>query len=312
MDLGFLGGFEYKKETVRRLPFEILAAYDIDNSCAETYKANIGPHFHRIDLAMARTTRMPKADVLIGGFPCQEFSICGPRKGLSSKRGKLYRVLVKYASKRKPKVIVAENVSHITRLNGGKDFAKILGDFDQVGYRMHVWNVRAPDHGVPQERNRVFLVGVRKDLPGKPVCPKASFTTRHRSIEWAIGDLAKDPRTSVPNQNEFFLAARAKTGHGQGDEISKRNAPGYTVRANAKSRVQFHYELSRRLTIRECARLQTFPDTFKFIHAPTTSISQIGNAVPPLLAHRIARSVAKFLSSQKQDRNPRSRRGKNK
>lgn len=295
LDLGFLGGFAYKNGFLARLPFNIVAAYDNDRLCGETYVSNIGPHFLCLDLSRTRPSDMPASEVLIGGFPCQEFSICGPRRGLSSERGTLYRAMVGYAGEHRPKVVVAENVSHIAHLNEGRDLATILNDFHDVGYQMEVWHIRAPDYGVPQERNRVFFIGVRSDLSGFPSRPKASFRNRHRSTEWAIGDLMGAPRDSVANQDEFFTARRALSGHGQGDERSKKDAPGYTVRANAKSRVQFHYNLKRRLTIRECARLQTFPDNFRFPHSPTNSIRQIGNAVPPVLAHKIATKVAEFL-----------------
>jgi DNA (cytosine-5)-methyltransferase 1 len=103
----------------------------------------------------------------------------------------------------------------------------------------------------------------------------------------------------VPNQSQYFKASKAKKGNGQGDEKSKTGTPSYTIRANAKSRVQFHYYLDRRLTIRECARLQTFPDNFILPHSATTNIMQIGNAVPPMLAHKVALSISNFLQGIK-------------
>jgi len=311
MDLGFVGGFKYKGQSIPRLPFDVIAAYDIDEYCAETYISNIGTQYHTVDLARAKTNKLPKADVLIGGFPCQEFSICGPRRGISAERGKLYRSLVNYAKNHKPMVIVAENVSHILRLNGGKDLKKVLADFRDVGYKMYTWKMYAPDYGIPQTRDRVFLVGIRRDLRGKPSIPAPRYLSRHRNIEWAIGDLVNVHNESIPNQSEFFRAAKAKSGHGQGDEVSKRDLPGYTVRANAKSRVQFHYRRKRRLTIRECARLQTFPDDFVFSHPPTNTIMQIGNAVPPLLANKVAKRIANFLCSHIKHKVPKRKRRKN-
>ena len=126
--------------------------------------------------------------------------------------------------------------------------------------------------------------------------PEPKFAFNHRTIEWAIGDLVDITDESVPNQSQFFAASKAKKGNGQGDEINDSTKPAYTIRANPKSRVQFHYSLPRRLTVRECARIQTFPDDFVFKHSKTTSMSQIGNAVPPVLAHIVATSVAEFMS----------------
>ncbi|OEZ48011.1 modification methylase HaeIII [Janthinobacterium sp. MP5059B] len=296
LDLGFQGGFKYGKENFKKLPFKIVKAYDIEEACNTTYSLNIGNHFEVADLANADVKLMPKSDVLIGGFPCQEFSICGPKGGSDSKRGALFRAMSRYAKQHKPMLVIAENVAHILRINNGKDLETIYRSFSQAGYRHILWKVFAPDFGIPQARDRIIFVFVRKDIKIDPIQPKATHIGKHRSVEWAIGDLMTIDDESVANQSQYFKAGLAKSGNGQGDEISPRNAPGYTVRANAKSRVQFHYELKRRLTIRECARLQTFPDNFVFPHAATTNIRQIGNAVPPILGHVVANSIQEFLS----------------
>ena len=111
-------------------------------------------------------------------------------------------------------------------------------------------------------------------------------------------DLETVKDESVPNQSQYFLANKAKKGNGQGDEVSKKGEPAYTIRANAKSRIHFHYSLNRRLTVRECARIQTFPDDFTFKHSKTTSIMQIGNAVPPMLAHAVGKSIANYCNKK--------------
>lgn len=296
LDLGFRGDFTYQSHTYSRLPFNLIKAYDFDASCKSTYENNVGPHFETVDLSKADVSCMPSCDVLIGGFPCQEFSICGPKGGSASKRGALFRAMSRYAAAKKPLLVVAENVAHLPRLNNGKDLESIYRSFRKAGYRHAIWKVFAPDYGVPQARDRVILIFTRKDLSANPIMPIEKYSGRHRSVEWAIGDLVQIEDESVPNQSQYFRARLAKSGNGQGDEISPRNAPGYTVRANAKSRVQFHYELPRRLTVRECARLQTFPDDFIFPHAATTNVRQIGNAVPPVLAHAVAQSIAEFLA----------------
>lgn len=299
LDLGFIGEFEFRGDFYPKLPFKIIKAYDNEAACADTYIANIGPHIEVADLSKLSAELMPAADILIGGFPCQEFSICGPRGGVGAERGLLYRAMVRYASAHRPKVIVAENVAHLPRMNQGKDLARIRRAFSRVGYSSRLWNVAAADYGVPQSRQRVILIFVRRDCAMHVDIPLAPYAKSHRSARWAISDLESVTDETVPNQSQYFRAALAKSGNGQGDEVTKGDAPGYTVRANAKSRVQFHYALNRRLTVRECARLQTFPDTFVFPHAATTNIRQIGNAVPPVLAHYIASAVAGAL--QKRD-----------
>jgi DNA (cytosine-5)-methyltransferase 1 len=295
LDLGFLGGFRYMGERLRAQPFDIVAAYDFNDRCVETYRLNIGDHAEVKDLAQTCSTSMPEADLLIGGFPCQDFSSCGPKRGLDSERGRLYETLVNYMRTHRPKVVVAENVPHLARMGGGAVIDTIVKDLEAVGYRFEVWNLFAPDYGVPQNRTRLFFVGVRDDIEGKPVKPAPTHAGCHRSIDWAIEDLETVTDDSVPNQSQYFKASKAKKGNGQGDETSRAGQPSYTVRANAKSRVQFHYRLPRRLTVRECARLQTFPDNFVFPFSATTNVMQIGNAVPPLLAHHVAKSVATFM-----------------
>lgn len=247
------------------------------------------------DLSNYDPLTIPASDVLIGGFPCQDFATCGPRHGLDSDRGRLYTSLMRYMNTHKPLVVVGENVPGLANIDGGNTLKKILTDFESCDYSFKVWTLYAPDYGIPQNRTRLFLVGVRNDLPGFPLQPKPTHNERHRTIKWAIEDLEQIIDESIPNQSQHFKASKAKKGNGQGDETSKPDQPSYTIRANAKSRVQFHYSLNRRLTIRECARLQTFPDTFHFPHSATTNIMQIGNAVPPALAHVVAKSIAEYL-----------------
>ncbi|QRF22263.1 DNA cytosine methyltransferase [Alicyclobacillus sp. TC] len=297
LDLGFCGGFQYKGIEFEKLGYSIRAAYEIDPLAVDTYKRNIGDHIFEQDLTQLNPSDVPKHDVLIGGFPCQDFSSCGPKKGLSSPRGQLYKVFFGVMKEHKPKVVVAENVPNITRMQGGEVIRTILADLESVGYRFQTWVLFAPDYGVPQNRTRVFLVGVREDLPGAPIQPAPTHLLGYRTIDWAISDLEDIDDESIANQSQYFKASRAKRGNGQGDEVSRAGEPSYTVRANAKSRVQFHYKLPRRLTIRECARLQTFPDDFIFPHSATTNIMQIGNAVPPMLSHHVARSVAEYLKT---------------
>lgn len=296
LDLGFRGGFTYHGERYKRLPFKIEAAFDFNEACVETYNRYFGKgRAKKMDLSVVNTWEFSPTDLLIGGFPCQEFSSCGPLGGLDSDRGKLYKVMLRYMRVHRPKVVVGENVINLMRMDDGTVIGTITSDLIRAGYKVEVWNMYAPDYGVPQSRERLFFVCVRKDIKGFPQKPEPVFKDNPRSIEWAIGDLREVEDETIPNQSQYFAAARAQHGNGQGDETSQRDRPAYTIRANPKSRVQFHYELDRRLTVRECARIQTFPDDFVFRDSMTTSISQIGNAVPPILGYAVATSVAEFL-----------------
>ena len=297
LDLGFRGDFDYRGEHYEKLPFTISAAYDFNLSCVETYNRYFGDnHAYQLDLSNADPSGFEDTDVLIGGFPCQEFSSCGPLGGLESDRGQLYKVMINYMHIHHPKVVVGENVINLLRMQDGNVIRTIVSDLENEGYKVAVWNLYAPDYGIPQKRNRLFFICIRKDLEGFPEKPEPFFKDSPRSIEWAIGDLIDIEDETIPNQSQFFRASKAKRGNGQGDERNIKDEPAYTIRANPKSRVQFHYEKDRRLTVRECARIQTFPDDFEFSHSMTTSISQIGNAVPPVLGHVVAQSIAKYLS----------------
>lgn len=299
LDLGFRGGFDYKGKLYKKHPVSIEAAYDFNQPCIETYNRYFGGKAEVKDLSTANVDEFSPTEILIGGFPCQEFSSCGPLGGLDSERGRLYKVMVRYMEKYQPSIVVGENVINLQRMKGGAVIETIKTDLKNAGYKVEVWKLFAPDYGVPQMRKRLFFVCVRNDIPGFPAQPVPYFKNDVRSIEWAIGDLESTLDESVPNQSEYFVANKAKNGNGQGDEVNERNKPAYTIRANPKSRVQFHYSQKRRLTVRECARIQTFPDDFVFSHSKTTNMSQIGNAVPPVLAHAVAESILDFmLSSQ--------------
>jgi len=303
LDLGFRGGFRYRNESYEKLPFSIEVAYDNEQRCVETYNEYFGNHAKCEDLAVIDIKSIPKATVLIGGFPCQDFSSCGPLNGLGSERGRLYKTLIDYMNEHRPAIVVGENVINLERMGNGEVLETIKTDLSNTGYEVQVWKMFAPDYGIPQRRTRLFLICVQRDIyekHGFPQQPRGEFTNKYRSIEWAIGDLESVADASIPNQEQFFGASRAKKGNGQGDESNKKDMPAYTIRANPKSRIQFHYSLPRRLTVRECARIQTFPDDFKFTHAKTTSVSQIGNAVPPVLAYTVAKSIAAYLDSIKE------------
>ena len=255
------------------------------------------------DLSKIDVNTVPEADLLIGGFPCQEFSSCGPLGGLESERGRLYQTLITYMKKYSPKMVIGENVINLERMEDGKVIQKIVSDLHDAGYAVEVWKMFAPDYGIPQRRTRLFFICIRNDIEQKcgfPEKPKPTHEGKYRSIEWAIGDLESVTDESVPNQSQYFGASKAKNGNGQGDESNKKDQPAYTIRANPKSRVQFHYALDRRLTVRECARIQTFPDDFVFTHSKTTSISEIGNAVPPMLAYVVSSAVRDYLHRVKE------------
>ncbi|MFZ4470963.1 MAG: DNA cytosine methyltransferase, partial [Pirellula sp.] len=297
-DLGLLGGFSVYGEYFHNLPFELVHAYDFNAEAIETYRLNIGPEASVVDLTDVEMQALPSADILTGGFPCQDFSSCGPKTGFEGKRGKLYTVMVDYMRTHQPMMVIGENVPHLAKLSGGALLKKIVDDFEAEGYTFKVWTMYCPDYGLPQNRTRLIFVGVRNDIAktlGMPLPPQPNFFAGHRTIDDAIDDLIKINDETVTNQSQYFVATVATAGAGQGDQ---KNLPGeiaYAMRANPKARIHFHHRLERRLTVRECARLQSFPDEFVFPFSASTNVMQVGNAVPPIIGHAVGYEIAQYF-----------------
>ncbi len=300
LDLGFRGGFHVFGQHYPQLPFQVLDAYDNLQDAVDCYRLNLDSEIHFADLTQPHTFR--DADVLIGGFPCQDFSSAGPKTGFDGKRGGLYKVMLNYMLEHQPRVVVAENVSYLSKLRDGNCLKTILADFESAGYHFDLWELRAQDYGVPQNRQRLFFIGVRNDIEGFPVKPQPTTPLRPRTISEAISDLEAISDESVTNQSQYFVSTRATSGGGQGDNVNVPDRVAYCIRANARGRIQFHYRLDRRLTVRECARIQTFPDEFVFPFTTQRNLTLIGNAVPPILGFAIARSIADFLMCLKKIR----------
>ncbi len=296
LDLAFTGGFSVFGKQYRQLKFHIVGAYDNAPDAVEAYRLNLGSEIEECDLRTVQVENLPNAQVLLGGFPCQDFSSSGPKQGLHGPRGRLYEVMVDYMREHKPEVVIGENVPHLARLRGGSFISTILCDLESVGYRFDVWDLSAPDYGIPQSRRRLFLVGVRDGLPGFPLKPRKVSIKDRLTIDSALADLENVTDESVTNQSQYFVATKATSGGGQGDHTNKRGEVAYCIRANARGRIQFHYSLNRRLTVRECARLQSFPDEFVFPFSTQRNLMLIGNAVPPVLGHHVARSVEAYLA----------------
>lgn len=191
---------------------------------------------------------------------------------------------------------IAENI-HLARMQDGECLWTIVDDFQSCGYHFDVWNLYAPDYGVPQNRRRLFFIGVRDDIKGFPIKPVPTNSGKPVTISEALSDLEHISDETVTNQSQYFVSSCATSGGGQGDNVNEPDKVAYCIRANARGRIQFHYHLNRRLTVRECARVQTFPDAFVFPFTTQRNLTLIGNAVPPILAYAVAQSVCGFIRS---------------
>jgi DNA (cytosine-5)-methyltransferase 1 len=291
MDLGFRGGFTFLQKKFEENPFEIIWANDFNQAACRSYAANIGNHIRHGDIWSLIDTIPNEADVVIGGFPCQDISVNGKGAGIDGKRSGLYRAMVEVVARLKPRIFVAENVKGLLMRHNLRSFERVLNDFGALGYEISYKLYNAAEYGVPQSRERVMIVGTRPENPSflapNPTHDKNHFVT----AKFAIDDLAELEEN--PSINHIWSRANKSAEQGSRRLIADR--PGYTIRAECHGNIQFHYEQPRRISMREAARFQSFPDNFIFHAGLRETERQIGNAVPPVLAWHVARSVANCL-----------------
>jgi DNA (cytosine-5)-methyltransferase 1 len=285
MDLGFTGGFEVFGRRYRSLPFEIIWANDLSGAACKTYRRNIGGEIHQGDVWDLIGTLPERADVLIGGFPCQDISVNGKRAGLNGARSGLYKAMIEAIKKVKPKVFVAENVKALLKHEGWLN--QVLTAFGELGYKIHHQLYQAADYGIPQTRERVMFVGTSPDV--KPFAPpKAERSAANwMTAKEAIGDLENVGESPAINH----IWSLAETSPEQGNRRLVALRPGYTIRAECHGNIQWHYSQPRRVSMREAARFQSFPDRFVFVCGLRETERQVGNAVPPVLAWHVANAV---------------------
>lgn len=323
MDLGFHGDFKFLEEKYSKNPFNIVFANDIFKQAAEIYESNFK---HKVeqrsieDLDLNTDLPNTKIDIVLGGFPCQSFSYAGKRKGLNDPRGQLYKQMIRVIEHYKPKMFIAENVDGIRNLKKDQDglvinksaLDIILQDFQSVGYNVLYHVLNAADYGVPQIRKRVIIMGIRSDL-GKSsdiFYPRPLFS--ENGIDKKLWRTAKDgiddlwDRVNAPDitnhtsrdisKAKFYVGRKM-----QGNNRISENRPSPTIRAEHHGNIEGHYRTFledendiagwRRLSVRECGRLQSFPDNFIFTASASSAYKAIGNAVPPVMAWHIARAV---------------------
>ncbi|MCL1794705.1 MAG: DNA cytosine methyltransferase [Oscillospiraceae bacterium] len=289
MDLGFIGGFDFLGKHYEKTNFAIIWANEINSAACETYKANIGKHIIEGDINDVADTLPPYADVVIGGFPCQDISINGKMLGINGKRSSLYTAIVEAVRRIQPKVFVAENVGGLLLKQNEDSLKKILEDFNGLGYNVHHGLYRASEYGVPQTRERVFIVGTRVGVPH--FNPPKPTNANPITAKEAIGDLE-----ALESDKEFsHIWSLANVSGEQGNRRLISDRPGYTIRAECHGNIQFHYSLPRRISMREAARIQSFPDSFRFPSKLRETERQIGNAVPPVLAWHVANAVKSII-----------------
>ena len=312
-----------------RFRIEHAWANDYDQHTCDTYARNIckgdaaSVICHDVRTLDLNDPRLTAIDGFAFGFPCNDFSVVGERKGVNGTYGPLYQYGVAILKKFQPKWFVAENVGGLASANEGSAFKKILAALKDAGYRIYPHLYKFEEYGVPQTRHRIIIVGIRKDLPFefKPPSPHA-LTPCDISSRTALevppipkdapnGELtAQHPRVVErlkyikPGQNAFTADLpehlKLKVKGAKISQIYKRldpNKPAYTVTGSGGGGTHiYHYSEPRALTNRERARLQTFPDDFYFMGNKESVRKQIGMAVPPRGARIIFEALLRTLA----------------
>lgn len=306
MDLGVIGGFSFLGKEYKENPFDIVYSVDFDEYCTKIYNENFEHKCLVKDVRDIDIKELPQFDLLIGGFPCQSFSISAqnpPRLGYKDERGMLFFEMVKILKERQPRFFIAENVKGILSANEGKAFPMIMKEFRDAGYHVMHKLLNASDYGVPQKRERVIIMGFLKEEDFRSFRYPSKLRNEERKV---LGDVI------IPEENRneslFFsekavagmMAVREKMNKGR---VQSLDEPCNTVSAhlakvslNSTDPVLMISNRYRRFSTREAARIQSFPDTFKL-----NSVSQgrqykaIGNAVPPVMMWHIIKALQKVL-----------------
>ena len=316
LDLGF-----------EKAGFNILVANEYDPTIYETFRIN-HPKTELIegDIRKISEDNFPQGiDGIIGGPPCQSWSEAGALRGIEDQRGQLFYDYIRILRKTQPKFFLAENVSGMLANRHSLAVKNILSLFDDCGYDGTLTLINANDYGVAQERKRVFYIGFRKDLKVNFKFPEGSTKDDNKKI--TLRDIIWDLQfTAVPagernthnpdaiNNNEYFTGAYSPIFMSR-NRVKSWDEQAFTVQASGRQ-CQLHPQapkmvkidkndcrfvagkerLYRRMTIREVARVQGFPDDFKFIyHNTNDAYKMIGNAVPVNLAYEIAKQIKSYL-----------------
>ena len=277
---------------------DIIWANDLYGDAVETYRLNLGDHIVCEDIFKVDENDVPDCDIIIGGFPCQGFSVANTKRHEGDERNALYKQLIRIIDAKKPKFFLAENVKGLTNLAKGKVFQMILSDFSELGYEVKYKILNAADYGVPQTRQRVIIVGVRNDVNFEYNFPKATHSKDGTDglPEWiSVSDaMAPIPDPDSPNTmlnheySKYKLNFNGYLGHRKLDP--DKPAPTVTARGDNKGGVVIlpHPNGERRMSCRELAAVQSFPLDYEFYGNRSSIYRQIGNAVPPLLGYAVA------------------------
>lgn len=293
LDLGF-----------ERAGFKTIWANDVDADACKTHQNWSNANVVCGDISKIDLSTIPISDVILGGFPCQGFSLSGPRK-IDDKRNILYKYYVRIVKEKQPKAFIGENVKGLLTMGNGLIIDAIINEFAECGYNLSYQLINAKNYGIPQDRERVIIVGFRKDL-GIETYKLPEYKGEKKTLRDALKDLPEPKEEEIckaPYSSRYMSRNRKRNW----DEVS------YTIPAMAKQvalapsspdMVKLDKDLwrfgeggeTRRLSWREAGAIQTFPKDMEFFGDLTSIYKQIGNAVPVELAEFIGKDINRILS----------------
>ncbi len=308
LDLGF-----------EKVGFQVIWANEFDKSIWKTFEHNF-PHtkLDKKSITEVQSCEVPDADGFIGGPPCQSWSEAGAGRGIDDKRGQLFHDYIRLLKDKQPKFFLAENVSGILHPKHSEAFSNIIKEFENAGYVVSQKLLNANDYDVPQDRLRVIIIGYHKDLGKKfefpepqiykPVLRDAIYDLRRAK---PAKDRNKTNGESLEIPNHEYMNGGFSTIYMSRNRVRAWDEPSFTIQAggrhapihpqapkmkfieqNKRIFVPGYEDKYRRLSVRECARIQTFPDDFIFKYNDVANgYKMIGNAVPVNFAKHIARKI---------------------
>jgi len=308
--------------------FNVIWANEYDKSIWETYEKNHqGVYLDRRSITDVPTNEVPDCDGIIGGPPCQSWSEAGAMRGIGDKRGQLFYDFIRILADKQPKFFLAENVSGMLLDTHKSALENIKSMFRECGYNLSFKMLNVSDYGVPQDRKRVFFVGYRTDLGIEFEFPSPTTSVNKIPLIKAIGDLKDNvlpaQKGNITNGddcivlNHEFMTGGFSTIYMSRNRVRAWDEVSFTIQAggrhapchpqappfkfieqNVRIFVPGKEELYRRLSVRECARIQTFPDSFKFYYKNIADgYKMIGNAVPVRMANILAKKILNDLSA---------------
>lgn len=308
-DVGLLGGFDFLGKNYGSNNIELVYANDIDPNACAIFEKNFGIKPDNRDIREVKSNELPDFDILTGGFPCQSFSIVAQnpkRLGVKDNRGKLFFEMCRFLKEKQPKCFIAENVKGILSANDKSAFPLIIQEFEESGYNVSYRLLNAVDFGVPQKRERVFIVGIRKDFIStfdfNTLKKAGSITPLSAVIETEVDEKYYFSQKAV----DGMMRKRSVMNKGRAQDITQ---PCNTVGAhlakvslNSTDPVLQVGNRFRRFTPREVARIQSFPETFELVGTEIAQYRALGNAIAPVMFWYVADAVLSTLNNLQMDK----------